>query len=138
MEHEVSYGFTRKSVSNPRTSSIREGKEMRDNILEEPILRKKDHGRGPRWWKKASYKGYTFPHRIECTTTTLSVTLMKKWHLNSSFTASSSFHHLQQNSDGTSDLRKALRHIGGGLWCKEEGYIREGEPPSYGDDSLRI
>ena len=46
--------------------------------------------------------------------------------MNSNFTANSPFYHLQQNSDGTSVLRKVLKHTGGGLGCKEEWYIREG------------
>ena len=49
--------------------------------------------------------------------------------MNSSFTASNPFYHLQQNFDGTSVLRKVLRHINKGLGCKEEGFIREGNLP---------
>ena len=78
MEREVSYSSTCKGVSDPRTSSTQEGKEMRDNVLGGSIWSKKDHGRGPRWREEASYKGYTFPHCIECTATTLSAALMRK------------------------------------------------------------
>ena len=46
--------------------------------------------------------------------------------MNNNFTTSSLFYHLQQNFDGTSVLRKVLRHTDGGLGCKEDGYIREG------------
>ena len=46
MEHKVSHGSTRKSATNPRTSSTREWRKMRDNTLGEPILRKEDHGKG--------------------------------------------------------------------------------------------
>jgi len=33
---------------------------------------------GPRRWEEASCKGYTFPHRIECTATTILAALMRK------------------------------------------------------------
>ena len=56
--------------------------------------------------------------------------------MNSSFIASSPFYHLQQNFDGTSVLRKALRHTDRGLRCKEEGYIREGNLPVKGMDII--
>ena len=78
MEHEVSHSSTCKSVFDPRTSSTREGRKMRDNLSGEPTLKKKDHGKGPIRWKEASCKGYTFCHRIECTATTLSAALMRK------------------------------------------------------------
>ena len=41
MEHEVSYNSNRKGISNPMTSSTREGKEMRDNVLGGSIWRKR-------------------------------------------------------------------------------------------------
>ena len=75
MELEVSYSSTRKGVSDRRTSSTREGKEMQDNVLGGSIGSKKDHERGPRWREEASYKGYTFLYCIECTATTLSAVL---------------------------------------------------------------
>ena len=49
--------------------------------------------------------------------------------MNSSFTASNPFYHLQQNFDGASVLRKVLRHTGRWVGCKEEGYIREENLP---------
>ena len=49
--------------------------------------------------------------------------------MNSSFIASSPFYHLQQSFDRTNVLRKALKHRGGGLGCKEEAYIKEGNLP---------
>ena len=109
------------------------GKGCKIALREDPFGGERIMEGGPRWWEEASCKWYTFPHHIECTTTTLSAALMRKWHLNSSFTASSPFYHLHSSSDGTSNLRKALRHIGGGLGCQEEGYIyKRGEPPSGG------
>ena len=75
---------------------------------------------------------YVSPLRIECPATTLSVALMRKRHLNSDFTANNPFYHLQLNFNGTSVLRKSLKCTGGGLGCKEEGYIREGNLPNMG------
>ena len=49
---------------------------IKDSITRGPTWRRKDQREeGPRWWKEASCKGYTFPHRIECTVTTLSTAL---------------------------------------------------------------
>ena len=69
-------------------------------------------------------KGYTFPFCIKCFATTLSTVLMKKWPMNSIFTASNPFYHIQQSPDETSILRKALRHTSRRLGSKEGGYIR--------------
>jgi len=56
--------------------------------------------------------------------------------MNSNFTASSPFYHLQQSLDGTSILRNALRHTGGGLRCMENGYKRKGIPQKKGMNIL--
>ena len=66
---------------------------------------------------------YLLP-RIEYSVTTLSVALMKKWPLNSVFTASKPFYHLQQNLDGTSIQGRVLGCTRGGSGCQERGYIR--------------
>ena len=65
-------------------------------------------------------EGYTFPLRIKCPTPTLSAALMWKWPLNSNFTVSSPFHHLQQSFDGTSILRVPCGVLG-----KKEGIVME-------------
>ena len=44
--------------------------------------------------------------------------------MNSVFTASNPFYHLQQNLDGTNIQRKAMGRTSGGLGCQEGGYIR--------------
>ena len=75
-------------------------------------------------------KGYTFPLRIKCSATTLSAVLMRKWPMNSIFTTSNPFYHIQQSPDETSILRKALRHTSRGLGSKEGGYIRGRKPPN--------
>ena len=125
--------FHPQSVSNPRTSSTREGRKMQDNTLGEPISRKNDHGKGQDSGRKLPIKGIPFPTALNALQQPYqSVALMRKWHLNSSFTASNLFYHLQQNSDGTSDLRKVLRHTSEGLGSKEEEYIREGNLPVKG------
>ena len=49
--------------------------------------------------------------------------------MNSDFIASSPFYYLQKNSDVTRILRIVMRHTGGGLRCKKERYIREGDFP---------
>ena len=69
-------------------------------------------------------EGYTFYLRIECSVTTLLVALMKKWLLNSVFTASNPFFYLQQNLDGTSIQGRVLGRTSGGPGCQEGGYIR--------------
>ena len=61
---------------------------------------------------------HTFPFCIKYPATTLSTVLMRKWHMYSDFTVSNPFYHLQWNFDGTSILRKALKHTDGGLGCK--------------------
>ena len=63
--------------------------------------------------------------RIECPTPIILAALIWKWHLKSNFIACSPFYHLQQSFDGTSILRDALRHTGGEIGCKEEGYKRK-------------
>ena len=67
---------------------------------------------------------YTFHLRIECSVVTLLVALMKKWLLNSVFTASNPFYHFQQNLDGTSIQGRVLGHTSGGPGCQEGKYIR--------------
>ena len=83
-------------------------------FYENPIERDRTWRRG--WDGRGSFlKGYIFPLRIECSAITLLAALMRKWPLNSSFTASNPFYHLQQHYDVTSILRKALRHTSAGL-----------------------
>ena len=50
--------------------------------------------------------------------------------MNSIFTTSNPFYHIQQSPDETSILRKALRHTSRGLGSKEGGYIRGRKPPN--------
>ena len=69
-------------------------------------------------------EGYTFYLRIECSVTTLSAALMKKWPLNSVFTTSNPFFHLQQNLNGTGIQGRVLGRTSGGPGCQEWGYIR--------------
>ena len=69
-------------------------------------------------------KGYASHHRIECSVTILSVTLMKKWPLNSVFTANNPFYYFQQKLDETSIQGRVLGRTSGGLGCQEGGYIR--------------
>ena len=47
-------------------------------------------------------KGYTYHPHFECFVTKLSATLMNKWPLNSVFTASNPFYHIQWSLEGTS------------------------------------
>ena len=62
MEHKVSHGSTRKSATNPRTSSTREWRKMRDNTLGEPHFEKRGSWKRPIWWKEAScLKGIPSP-----------------------------------------------------------------------------
>lgn len=132
IECEVSY-----LIPLVKAYSTREGMEVRDSVLWEPDWKGYNLGKGS--MGGSFLKGYTFSLRIECSTTTLSTTLMRKWPLNSDFTTSNPFYYLQQNFDKTSILRKILRHTNGGLGSKEGGYIKGRKPSSKrGDDYGRI
>ena len=69
-------------------------------------------------------KGYTYHPHFECSVTKLSATLMNKWPLNSVFTASNPFYHIQWSLEGTSIKGRVFGHTRGRLGCKERGYIR--------------
>ena len=54
---------------------------------------------------------------------------MRKWHLNSNFTAHNSFYHFQKGLDGTSIQIFPLRRIDGGMRCNERLYKERNPPP---------
>ena len=127
-QENISYNPSRGGISTPRTSPTWGCEGRQDKELEE---KRKDHMGGRYGGRKFPGTTYFPPsHWMPCNN--LISCIMRKWHMNSNFIASNPFYHLQQNFDGTSVLRKVLRHTNGGLGCKVEGYIREGNLPVKG------
>ena len=76
-------------------------------------------------WVVGSYlKGHTYHLCIKCLVANLSTAFMRRWPLNSVFTTSNPFYHLQQSLDGTSIRGRVLGRTRGRSWYKEIGYIR--------------
>ena len=108
-----------------------ESKIKAASILWRPKERRKDHD-GSRDSGEKFPERYASHLHIEYLSPTISTALMWKWHLNSNFTASNLFYHLQQSFDGRSILRNVLKRASGGLRCKDEGYKRKNLPEKWG------
>ena len=107
------------------------GRGYRVALHRNPCGRERIMG-GRQWrWEEASWRSLPSPFALNALEQPYQLYLMRKWPLNSIFTASSPFHHLQQSVDGTSVLRNIWRHTDRGLEYKEEGYKRRGDLLSW-------
>ena len=82
-------------------------------------------------WRKLPTADITHLH-FQCSVLTKLAILMRKWPINSDFTAHSSSTTSKRILMGQASIEPPLERTDGGLRCKEMGYIRKGTPQKIG------